>query len=95
MIVKLLTEHHLEFLSLKGGYTGSSESTHFKMPLCWKCHALAQVIYTLLASEFVLMATLNTAVGEAGTLDLRSPFIYHWLTSLFKCYIPCWPQNSC
>ena len=26
MIVKLLTEHHLEFLSLKGGCTGSSES---------------------------------------------------------------------
>ena len=26
MIVKLLTEHHLEFLSLKGGCSGSSES---------------------------------------------------------------------
>ena len=26
MIVKLLTEHHLEFLSLKGGCTDSSES---------------------------------------------------------------------
>ena len=30
MIVKLLTEHHLEFLSLKGGCTGSSESTDVK-----------------------------------------------------------------
>ena len=29
---KLLTEQHLEFLSLKGGYTASSESTHDKMP---------------------------------------------------------------
>ena len=27
MSVKLLTEHHFEFLSLKGGCTGSSEST--------------------------------------------------------------------
>ena len=27
MIVKLLTEHHLEFLSLNGGCRGSSEST--------------------------------------------------------------------
>ena len=27
MNIKLLTEHHLEFLSLKGGCTGSSEST--------------------------------------------------------------------
>ena len=29
MIVKLLTEHHLKFLSLKGGCRGSSESTLF------------------------------------------------------------------
>ena len=31
MIVKLLTEHHLEFLSLKGCCRGSSESTLVKM----------------------------------------------------------------
>ena len=31
MIVKLLIEHHLEFLSFKGGCRGSSESTHVKM----------------------------------------------------------------
>ena len=30
MIVKLLTEHHLEFQNLKGGCTGSSESTLVK-----------------------------------------------------------------
>ena len=36
MTVKLLTEHHLEFLSLKGGCTGSSESIHVKIPYCWK-----------------------------------------------------------
>ena len=36
MVVKLLTEHHLEFLSLNGGCTGSSESTLVKMPQCWK-----------------------------------------------------------
>ena len=44
MIVKLLTEHHLEFLSLKGGRTGSSESTLVKMSNCWKSHAAAQFI---------------------------------------------------
>ena len=38
MIVKLLTEHNLEFLSLKGGCRGSSESTHVKMPLSSKSH---------------------------------------------------------
>ena len=42
MIVKLLTEHPLEFLSLKEGCRGSSESTLVKMPHCWKSHALAQ-----------------------------------------------------
>ena len=31
MTVKLLTEQHLEFLSLKAGCTGSSESTLVKM----------------------------------------------------------------
>ena len=36
MTVKLLTEPHLRFLSLKGGYTGSSESTNVKVPHCWK-----------------------------------------------------------
>ena len=41
MIVKLLTEHHLEFLRLKGGCRCSPESTHVKMPHCWKAHALA------------------------------------------------------
>ena len=43
MSVKLLTEHHLEFLSLKGGCTGSSESTFVKLSHCWKSHATAQM----------------------------------------------------
>ena len=41
MIVKLLTEHHLEFLSLTGGCRGSSESTLVKIPHCWKSHPVA------------------------------------------------------
>ena len=45
MIVKLLTEHHLEFLSLKGGCTGLPESRHVKMPHCWKSHALAHFCF--------------------------------------------------
>ena len=43
MSVKLLTEHHLEFLSLNGGYTGSSEYTLVKMPHCWKSHVTAPI----------------------------------------------------
>ena len=45
--IKLLTEHHLESFSLTGGCTGSSESTHVKMPHCWKSHVMAQIISTL------------------------------------------------
>ena len=41
MSVKLLTGHHLEFLSLTGGCAGSSESTLVKMPHCWKSHVVA------------------------------------------------------
>ena len=44
MNVKLLTEHHLEFLSLKGGCKGSSESTLVKMSNCWKSHATAHIV---------------------------------------------------
>ena len=40
MLVKLLTEHQLELLSLKGGSTGSSESTLIKMSHCWKSHVV-------------------------------------------------------
>ena len=42
MIVKLLTEHQSEFLSLKGGCRGSSLSSLVKMSNCWKSHAAAQ-----------------------------------------------------
>ena len=47
MTVKLLTEHCLEFLSLKQGCTGSAESTLVKMPHCWKSHVLAQIVNAL------------------------------------------------
>ena len=43
MIVKLLTEHHLKFLTLKGDCRGSSESTLVKMSNCWKSHAAAHI----------------------------------------------------
>ena len=36
MTFRLLIEHHLEFLSLKGGCTGSCESTFVEIPHFWK-----------------------------------------------------------
>ena len=44
MTFKLLTEHDLEFVSLKGGCTDLSESTLVKMPHCWKSHVTAQLL---------------------------------------------------
>ena len=47
MIVRLLTDIHLEFLSLKGGCRGLSESTLrlVKMSNCWKSNAVAQKMF--------------------------------------------------
>ena len=41
MSVEQLTEHHSEFLSLKGGCIGSSESTHVK------CHIVGTLMHWL------------------------------------------------
>ena len=51
----LLTKHYLEFLSLKGGCTGSSESTLVKMPHCWKSHDTTQ----LYVHDFQLFTTIK------------------------------------
>ena len=56
MIVKLL----LEFLSLKGVCTGSSESTHVKMPHCWKSRALAQIL------EVAAAVVVSRGVGRTS-----------------------------
>ena len=59
MTVKLLTEHQLEFLSLKGSCTDSSEFTLVElMPHCWKSHVTAH--YELLPmNEFFLVEGLS------------------------------------
>ena len=51
MIFKLLTEHHLGFLSLTGGCTGWSESTLVKMSNCWKSYAAAQIFFIICCRE--------------------------------------------
>ena len=45
MTVTLLTEQHLEFLSLKGSCAGLSEPIHIKMPHCWKSHVPAYIFW--------------------------------------------------
>ena len=73
MIIKLLTEHFLEILSLKGGCRGSSESTHVKMPQCWKSQALA---------HFMIKNWLNWTYDNMTDIDL--PMSYWYLLLLHK-----------
>ena len=58
MPVKLLSEHHLEFLSLKGGCTGSSEFTIVKMQHCWKPHVTAHFLSCIQVSKRTLASTV-------------------------------------
>ena len=66
MIVKLLTEYHLEFLSLKGGCTGSSESTLVKMSNCWKSHAAAQIQFPFQGMTLDCVEISLSKVFESG-----------------------------
>ena len=72
MIVKLLTEHHLEFLSFKGGCRGSSESTYVKMSLCWKSHALAHVCCKI-TTQLPVLESNGFMCGSRGGRRERSP----------------------
>ena len=61
MSVMLLTEHHLVFLSLIGGYTGSPDFTLVKMPHCWKSHVAAQIALPAYSKGRELMVLLGNA----------------------------------
>ena len=64
-----MNEHHMEFLSLKGGCTGLSESTHVKMPHCWKSHVTAQLI-RLLNLNCVCTVCINLFSGNMDRIDI-------------------------
>ena len=62
MTVKLLTEQYLDFLSLKGSCTGSSETTLVKMPYCWKSHVTAHMIKYAVLSEILAFHVMSVGV---------------------------------
>ena len=92
--VKLLTEHHLEFLSLTGGCAGSSESTHVKMPHCWKSHVVANLCVSAVAvivilcsykwnAFFMWMKTVLTLISLSGSTQVcRKRTIKRWIQFL-------------
>ena len=80
MSVKLLTEHHLEFLGLKGGCTGSSESSLVKMTHCWKSHVTAHLIhYNFQCFEDFL----KELIGDDVIDDFKKNFVGEYL-DIFK-----------
>ena len=64
MSVKLLTEHNLEFLSLKGGFTGSYESTLIKVPHSWKSHANYSVFSSSATEGVLFMQVCETTCQD-------------------------------
>ena len=80
MIVKLLIDHHLEFLSLKGGCRGSSESTLVKTSNCWKSHAAAQINHS--SWVFTLWKRLEHQV-LGFTVSISTLNCMQTITSLF------------
>ena len=75
MIVKLLTEHHLEFLSSKGGCRGSSESTLVRMSNCWKSRALAHN-YKTSSNKLTQTSHHNYFENSSPRIDKNALFGY-------------------
>ena len=77
MSVKLLAEHHLVFLRLRGGYAGSSESTLVKLLHCWISHATAQLLLDNVISIIIIVfkcftfLTTNEHMAPRTQVNLR------------------------
>ena len=69
MIVKLLTEHRLEYLSLKGGCRSSSESTLVKMSNCWKSHATTYIFRKDVMLFLTLCRLENPKIGTLANSE--------------------------
>ena len=66
MIVKLLTEHNFERLSVKGGCRGSSASTLVKISICWKSHVMAQLYWFIHCNAILPNITILIYENENG-----------------------------
>ena len=71
MTVKVLTEHHFELLSLRGGCTASSESIHVKLPHCWKSHVTAHLFYVQVANHGVSLFVCFVALRPKSTAMVK------------------------
>ena len=76
MSVKLLTEHHLELLTLKEGCKAWSESTLVKMPHCLKSHVTMETDSSIsFKNSFEWGLTLNVPITTAVD-DISDNFVH-------------------
>ena len=74
MTVKLLTEQHLEFLIFRGGCTGLTESTHVKMPPCWKYFVAAIGVAPITQLRTCVIKIITLKGGHlSGKSDFPKP----------------------
>ena len=66
MTFKLLTAHYMEFLSLKGSCTSSSESTLVKMPHCLISHVTAHIVSLQCAMNLLCQRMKNNFDADLG-----------------------------
>ena len=73
MIVKLLTEHHLEFLSFKEAAQARLSLHLSRMPHCWNSHAMAyfflKIVLFLFAEHYPVVSVHQ--IGFYSFLCLR------------------------
>ena len=97
MTLRLLTKHHLEFLSLKGGCTGLSESTLVEIPQ-WHIvdDHMSWLICTLYITELLRKSAEHTLMDMVQLLFSRLPQFKEdpkWSANMKKvsvllCFIP-------
>ena len=80
-----MTEHRLEFVNLKGGCTGSSESTLVKMPHCWKSYVAAQFMMYIGFEQMYVYDTLGKLISQRkGQIQTRSTnLVFHACSAPF------------
>ena len=78
MIVMLLTEHHLGFLSSKGGCTGSSESILVKTQHCWKTQSAAHILCLVCACTYIKYKSQHIRFWYLSQYALKLPLKHAW-----------------
>ena len=87
MSVELLIEHHLEFLSLKGGFTVSSDSTFVKIPHvshCWKYHVMSHLISKSGCNNLHALKSISSILRRPLWLvEVYSDVVFFYINPLF------------